>query len=277
MNLQDLPASFEEILLTTEEQELVLKEAILAKWRKVEDRRKQLEEKQKREDKARALHSVTSFWDYVMKRGDRLVQLQTGNPAATFRKIKYQEHVVKALAMYFCNSPEFEKLNHRDFSKGGQPFSLQKGLFIFGPPGVGKTLLMEMFQFNPRLSYNIIQCSKLATLISQEGEKVMNAICKEVPNGSLFPSVGLGEHKKITGICFNDLGTEKIPIAYYANKTNVMQDIILNTYDNKVPFWQRYITTNNTAEQLKEMYGVRVTDRMRQMYNIIDIIGESIR
>lgn len=261
-----------------EEQELALQEAAVKKWERVQARKKELEEKQRRENIAAKISTTSGFWDYVVKRGDRLVQLQSGDPSATFRKIKYQENALKAMALYFTNSPEFEKLDHKLFNQGSQPFSLNKGLMLFGPPGTGKTLMMEMFQFNPRMCYSIIQCSKLASLVSREGEAIMNTICKPYQNGSLFPPVSfLDGRKAITGLCFNDLGTEQRPVAYYGNKINVMEEIILNTYDNKVPFWHRYVTTNLTAPQLKETYGVRATDRMRQMYNVIDLIGESVR
>jgi DNA replication protein DnaC len=75
--------------------------------------------------------------------------------------------------------------------------------------------------------------------------------------------------EEYTGICFDDLGTEDTEKAHYGNRTNVMEKIILNRYDhcrNKLT----HFTTNLTAEQIKETYGLRVTDRLREMVNVLD-------
>lgn len=277
MSLQELPESFEDIKLTEDEREKVLLEAKVKKYDQVKAIRKKLEAEERKKDVAKQIETASGFWAFVKKRGDDLVRMQSGKPNDEFIMHKFQKHVIKALGYFFTENELFNSLNPSDYNSQGESFSLQKGIFMFGPPGVGKTLLMEMFRFNPRVSYNVIQCSKLAMMVSREGDALLNPVCKQYKNGSLFPAVSFTKPQEITGLCFNDLGTEQSPVNYYGNKINVMEQIILNTYDNKVPFWQRFITTNLTSEQLKELYGVRVTDRIRQMFNIIDLKGESLR
>jgi DNA replication protein DnaC len=64
------------------------------------------------------------------------------------------------------------------------------------------------------------------------------------------------------------LGTEA-NAKHYGHEKNVMAEIILNRYDNNLPYHCTHITTNLTADEIKAQYGTRVTDRIREMFNII--------
>lgn len=219
--------------------------------------------------------TATGFWAFCKKRADDIIRTETGDPLSGFQKIDYQKPVITALGLYFMNNPAFENLDTKIYNDTGLQFSLNKGLYIFSPPGCGKTLLMDMFRFNPRQCYGLVQCSRLALQASREGDSLVTKFCSIVKNGDLFPTAPFGQEE--VGVCYNDLGTEHNPVTYFGNKINIMEKIMLDTYDRKVPFWHRHVTTNLTSGQMKETYGVRVTDRFRQMFNIIDIKGKSLR
>jgi DNA replication protein DnaC len=47
-----------------------------------------------------------------------------------------------------------------------------------------------------------------------------------------------------------------------------MHEVLTQRYKNGL-FTSTHVTTNLSAEQIKELYGVRVADRMREMFNLI--------
>jgi hypothetical protein len=238
-----------------------------------QERRKMLADKVRAESKKP--WSVAELWKYAKMRGDRIVQMETGNPIAEFKTIPFQKHIIEALLLYFTEDERFEQLDTKNYNNSDAEFALQKGLWLWGVPGVGKTLLMDMFRLNKRQCFGIVQCPKLAYLFMQSGEEVIKPHSRILENGEIFPSTPF--QQKNVGICYNDLGTEPIPINHYQNKINLMEQVLLATYEKRVPFWQRHVTTNLKSEQIDEVYGARVKDRIRQMFNIIDIRGESLR
>jgi DNA replication protein DnaC len=267
------PVSFDDVDLTEEETKQALDEARRKKVIRLDDERKK---KLAALYNAEALKpwSTVQLWSFVKSRGDRMLQLQTGNSTASFQQIDFQKGIIKALLLYFTNNQEFEKLNTKEFNDVDIPFSLNKGIWLWGNPGVGKTLLMQMFRINKRLCFDVVQCPKFAYNYVKFGDDVINPYKKVVP-----ADVASYDNffQKVKGVCYNDLGTEPLQSKHYGNAINVMQTILLETYENKVPWWQRHVTTNLTFQQVEDCYGVRVKDRIRQCFNIIDIRGGSLR
>lgn len=161
--------------------------------------------------------------------------------------------------------------------------SPQKGLLLSGGVGSGKTTIMRLFAHNPRASYVVKSCRKIASEYadtSQEardsgnyGENILHRYA-----GQYYPTVSENDFKTENwGICFDDLGTEDVK-ANYSNRANVMQQIILNRYDRlaELPY-RTHATTNLTAEQIGEYYGERVRSRMREIFNIVEILGKDKR
>ncbi len=159
--------------------------------------------------------------------------------------------IITNICRYFSEDPQFEG-------------DLGKGLFIMGGVGVGKTSLMKFFMKNQRFSYRIDACREVETNYAQLGD---NYIDSRSFNMSIAVNSDIFGHQ-IIGFCFDDLGTEGNG-KYYGKEKNVMAEILLNRYDNQLPFISTHVTTNLTAEQVKEQYGSRVTDRLRQMFNVI--------
>lgn len=167
------------------------------------------------------------------------------------------EHIITRLAIYFSGQS----------SDGLDP---NKGICLFGGVGVGKTTLMKMLFRNQKQSYIMKMCRAVEDEFSQDGDQVLKryGIAREVSrNADPFGH-------QVLGYCFDDLGTEPMS-KYYGKDTNVMAEIILNRYDNNLPFSQTHITTNLSVDQIAARYGTRVTDRMRQMFNLISFDKEA--
>lgn len=72
----------------------------------------------------------------------------------------------------------------------------------------------------------------------------------------------------------DDLGTEQVNIKIYGNEFSPVTELIYNRYDK-----QRWtiVTSNLSDEQLKERYGTRIDDRLREMFDRILFQGKSYR
>lgn len=198
------------------------------------------------------------------------------------KKIEYNERmkaqrVFKAysageLEKLYCLQYEIDKDNQevmlqifRYFS-GDPAFNgdLGKGLFVMGGVGVGKTSLMKFFVKNQRFSFRVDSCRDIETNYAAYGDEYLEKV-----SGNLQISVNSDPfgHKEI-GICFDDLGTEANG-KHYGKEKNVMAEVLLNRYDAGLPYCSTHVTTNLTADAVREQYGTRVTDRIKAMFNII--------
>lgn len=72
----------------------------------------------------------------------------------------------------------------------------------------------------------------------------------------------------------DDLGTEPVNIKIYGNEFSPVTELLYNRYDR-----QRWtiVTSNLSDEQLKERYGARIDDRMREMFDKMQFQGKSYR
>lgn len=161
------------------------------------------------------------------------------------------EEVVKNLFKYFANDQSFNG-------------NLEKGLFLMGGVGVGKTTLMKFFFKNQRRSFRIESCREVESKYATNGDSYLHKLSYNMPVAINADPFG---HKEI-GMCFDDLGTEANG-KHFGKEKNVMAEVLLNRYDNDLPYCSTHVTTNLTADEIKEQYGTRVSDRIREMFNII--------
>ena len=72
----------------------------------------------------------------------------------------------------------------------------------------------------------------------------------------------------------DDFGCEPTEVKSYGTEMSPMRDIIYRRYDLLLP---TIITTNLTMDDIRRVYGVRVWDRMREIYGVIGFNNKSYR
>lgn len=237
-----------------------------------ERKREMLEAQRKQQMRLRMEESLRKPWtaqELMQEVHNRAVYefKLDGKRDRCFELNEQNEKIYHALALYFANDPEFEALDPH--------WKLDKGLLIAGNIGVGKSVMMRLFARNKRQCYELISCRKIADQFATTGHEALEFYTQ--PKRAFFEDPQTYFQRQI-GYCFDDLGTENEK-KNYGNQVNVMADIILNRYDRKFeyPWCQTHITTNLSADQIEQFYGARVRDRMREMFNKIVFVGQSLR
>ena len=129
----------------------------------------------------------------------------------------------------------------------------EKGILLSGPVGCGKTSLMKLLKHlvPHQRTYSVIPCRNIAFAFNHIGYKTIN----DYGNSQSF--------------CFDDLGIELIG-RHYGKDCNVMGEILLSRHElfikHKI---KTHATTNLNAQELEDLYGVRVRSRMRQLFNLV--------
>jgi DNA replication protein DnaC len=159
--------------------------------------------------------------------------------------------IVQQLCYYFSGDDRFNG-------------SHEKGVLITGGVGTGKSTLMHFFAKNAKRSYRLVGCRSVETEFSTRGDESMNKysfLLQVATNADPY-----GHHE--IGFCFDDLGTESNG-KHFGKEKNIMAEIILNRYDNQIPFNSTHITTNLSSKDILDQYGSRFLDRCREMFNIL--------
>jgi DNA replication protein DnaC len=171
---------------------------------------------------------------------------------------KHNQAQVNTLCLYFSGDPRLEEYG----------FSHSKGLLLMGGLGVGKTHLMSFFTVNQKASYVMHKCNDIENKWLKEKDADVDAIeyFSEMITG--YTNSNPYGHERL-GICFDDLGRETIPSKRYGEEKNVMAEVLMNRYDRKMNYRYTHITTNLNGEQLINLYGDRLNDRLVEMCNVI--------
>jgi len=148
-----------------------------------------------------------------------------------------------------------------------------KGLFLYGPLGRGKTLTIQALRLymngvksrvaamrdDWRLGAWMKSASELANIYAAEGQPALIGYCR--------PEVNL---------VIDEFGREPNPAKYFGTEMNVMQFLLQLRYDqrrNSVT----HVTTNLTLPDIASRYGDYVADRCLEMFNFIEYRGDSLR
>jgi len=242
---------YSDIVLTPEETAEALRLAREEKW--VEQNKKEWFEKIKQQP----IGYVTASHMYQQL---LLTRSRTGKP---YKVDDDNNELVHRLCLYFAKDPAFNT----------EKYDLKKGILLMGPSGCGKSHIMSFFFHNQNLSYRMAQCrdvcnewlmeGKIKDMV-EESETVINRYSRMID----VPTNANPWRQTSIGLCFDDLGTEERQNSFGTQK-NVMAEIIMNRYDNKLPQNATHIVTNLGPDELEERYGTRFRDRLRESYNVI--------
>lgn len=170
-----------------------------------------------------------------------------------FKINEYNSKIIDQLALYFSNNIRFEEEHG---------LSLDKGIFLVGPIGCGKTTIMKAFSINTHNSYSLVSTRLVSDEYTKNGIEGAERFFGLQP---VHPQQYYGQ--KEIGFCFDDLGTESSK-KHFGNELNVINDIILSRYDKNLK-GKTHFTGNLTGDEIDEIYGSRVRSRLREMCNFI--------
>lgn len=169
------------------------------------------------------------------------------------------KNFLNQLCKYFSQDKAFETVHNGD---------LNKGLFIYGGHGTGKTSSLLIIQQISKkyvlknLWFPIIETSEVVMKFNTEKNK--DFVIKYYSNGNYM---------------LDDLGSESFAsnIFIYGK-----EDIFIRILEARYMLFiskgiKTYITSNLTLPEIKKRYGSRVEDRFIEMFNILKLDGESRR
>lgn len=166
------------------------------------------------------------------------------------------------------NSDIFNNLYRYFYADKQSKYDLDKGILLLGNTGTGKSNLMDLFRFNPKCSYVIKSARMLADDYSDKdkgGAQYLKKYSGLIKNTAVELSFG----QKEIGLCIDDAGTE-VDSMHMGNRINVIENLILNRYDNKSFLKSKtHITTNYGIKEMEERYGYRVRSRLSEMFNLV--------
>lgn len=263
MSPQEVLDSFSHIELTEDEYRLAIIEAKRKKDGLLKAQEREIRAAENRRLLTARNWSFEQTKDFMMNRAENLFE-------GKFKLDTSNERVFDLLCYYFSYDQKFVVLAAE--MKVSNP-SLDKGLILGGNCGVGKTWLMSLFRRNNRQVYVVEHAKDVAKSFHVGGEEAIEKHYQVIKNAFQDPTVLFQD---TSGLCMEDIGAEDIK-NNYGNKTNVIGDIIEVRYVNKCMGPYFHGTTNLTAVQFEQFYGVRVTSRLRENVNFIELGGPDRR
>ncbi len=177
----------------------------------------------------------------------------------TFEVDETNKVFLNLICKYFAQDETFETIH-----KG----ELHKGIFCYGNPGTGKTSSFKIIQ-NISRKYNIkslwfpiVETSKIVEKYNTEKNK--DYIIQNYSKGNCL---------------FDDLGAEnEANNIFIYGKEDIFIRIMETRYNEFVTKGTKtHITTNLSIEEIKKRYGSRIEDRFIQMFNFLELNGQSRR
>lgn len=131
-----------------------------------------------------------------------------------------------------------------------------KGLWIIGVPGTGKTRLIEAISQNQLAPIKIVSMIDVADSVKSSGEYNLTSFNR---------------------VLFDDAGSEQATVNHYGTKINWLKDFLELYYTKRQSFSRLIVTTNCDFKEIEELYGYRVRSRIREMFNVFHLKGSDRR
>lgn len=157
-----------------------------------------------------------------------------------------QNEFFKAIAYFLSGDDRLE--TEMNFKK-------DRGLIIYGDPGMGKTETFNAVKNNPLNPVRLFSILEIAEQVKEKG-------CCEFAL-DMFTVI-------------DDVGSESVPVKYYGTEINWFKDFI-EIMHLKKRYSKLIITTNCGGDEFEKLYGYRVRSRIREMFNVINLKGKDLR
>lgn len=76
------------------------------------------------------------------------------------------------------------------------------------------------------------------------------------------------------GLCIDDVGIESTS-KHYGQSKEVIEEILYLRYSRRL-LRETHLITNLNSQQLRELYGIRLYDRMKEMFNLIEFPQDAL-
>lgn len=156
-----------------------------------------------------------------------------------------------------------------------------KGLWVWGNIGTGKSTMLEIVReycrlVRPTAHYREKGESRILESESLEyGFRITNA---SFVAGAFAKDGYPGIESYIINRrqAFDEVGRETIPTGFYGNMENVFQYILQRRYDLRYGDFT-HVTSNLSPDQIGGVYGDHIFDRCIEMFNFVEMTGQSWR
>lgn len=205
--------------------------------------------------------STTPTLDIEVEKKRFVVAFQKVEPRFDIKKANMS--VLRSLFAWVLRLDEYNDL-HLDYNKG---------LFFYGPLGLGKSMTMLALRKymnhiqaaypdrreDYRLTAYMKSASELANIYAVDGQPALIAYADPERN-----------------LVIDEFGREPCPAKYYGTEMNVLQFLLQLRYDHR-RVSVTHVTTNMSLDEIAPKYGAYVADRCLEMFNFIEFKGESLR
>ena len=144
------------------------------------------------------------------------------------------------------------------YLKGSKHFNgnPRKGLLLAGGYGTGKTTIIKsivsLIEYYTPMRFRFVPCVEMHTEVKEHGMKFFEK----------------------RPIVLDEIGRESKSIKDYGTEIRPIQEMLAMRYNTQA--WT-FGTTNFNTKSLKEFYGGYIEDRLKEMFNIIEVTGKSFR
>lgn len=149
------------------------------------------------------------------------------------------------------------------------PLDPDKGLWLWGNIGTGKSTMLGIVR----------SFASAVRPTGPDGWKYSFGIFHATEICADFQQLGyerLDRYVRSNRLAIDDLGTETIPTMHYGEAVNVMEQLLLRRYDRRHEAFT-HVTTNLAPAQIAQLYGDRVWDRCKELFNFVELPGRTFR
>ena len=150
-----------------------------------------------------------------------------------------------------------------------------KGLWLMGPLGTGKTTLLLGWR-----RYQARVCARYMVKPRKDDYRLTTLYMSASEISNAYAADGASGLKDVLSPNYNviidEMGREPCPANSYGTKLNVIQHVLQVRYDHRREC-VTHVTTNMELSDVKERYGAYVADRCKEMFNFVRLEGGSKR
>lgn len=177
-----------------------------------------------------------------------------------FKIDENNKEILKQMLLYFTGNEKFNG-------------DLNKGILLVGGVGTGKSLLFDIFKkyTSEVIHTNGFQVHSAIDIIDRVNVSGIDIL-------SFYSNNFEGRQAHPVRCYFDDIGTKHETVKHYGTEINVIEQLLSLRYN----IYKRYGTlthasTNLFPSNLSETYDKRITDRMVEMFNVLELKGNSRR